>query len=122
MNQSVFTPEEVKKGLFTDLINYLIGHNAKSDKSYNEIKVSTDGYCTIVDWVEISYDMEGDCGRFEYLEPDQVVMREIIFPDNHTETLHDEDIQEAVEEFFNENTDLADKYYYQPSTKSFMRK
>ena len=90
-NYKAFTPEEVKKGLLNDLINYLLDYNKKSDKYYYDIHITTDGYCQIVEWTDISYDNGEDCGKFEFVEPDQYIFREYIFPDNHSEYFETED-------------------------------
>lgn len=90
-NSKAFTPEEVKKGLLNDLINYLLDYNKKSDDSYYDIHITTDGYCQIVEWIDVSYEYKEDYGKFEFVEPDQYIFREYIFPDNHSEYFETED-------------------------------
>ena len=104
-NYQAFTPEEVKKGLLNDLLNYLLDHNKKNDQQYYDIHITTDGYCSIVEWVDVSYNNEfGEEGKFRFVDSDQVVMIEKTFPDNHTELCYDEeDYQERLREFLDKN-------------------
>lgn len=104
-NSQAFTPEEVKKGLLKDLLDYLLDHNKKNNEQYYDIHITTDGYCSIVEWTDVSYDQKyGPEGKFEFVDSDQVVMLEKYFPDNHTELCYDEeDYQERLKEFLEEN-------------------
>ena len=104
-NYQAFTPEEVKKRLLNDLLNYLLEHNKKNDQQYYDIHITTDGYCSIVEWVDVSYNNEfGEEGKFRFVDSDQVVMLEKTFPDNHTELCYDEeDYQERLREFLDKN-------------------
>ena len=104
-NYQAFTPEEVKKGLLNDLLKYLLDHNKKNKEQYYDIHITSDGYCSIVEWADVSYDSKyGECGKFRFVDSDQVIMTEKIFPDNHTELCHDEeDYQERLKEFLEKN-------------------
>jgi hypothetical protein len=79
-NSQAFTPEEVKKGLHLDLINYLIDYNSKADGYFNDIHITTDGYCTLIEWVQESY--KEACTGFEFVGCDEEVMKIVHFPDN----------------------------------------
>lgn len=84
-NYEAFTPEEVEKGLHLDLINYLLDYNKKSEESYYDIHITSDGYCTIIEWTDASYE-EGEWnGAFKYVGEDQEVMTELQYPDNSIE-------------------------------------
>lgn len=122
MNSKVFLPEEVEKGLHLDLINYLIEYNKKSDKYYHEFMVTTDSYCTIVNWVDRRYDGEDYNGHFELLKDDQRIVREVYFPDNHYELLPEDEIEDFAEEFLENNEDLAKEWYFDKNIKNFERK
>lgn len=104
-NYQAFTPEEVKKGLLNDLLKYLLDHNKKNKEQYYDIHITTDGYCSIVEWNDVSYNTEyGEYGKFRFVDYDQVIMTEKTFPDNHTELCHDEeDYQERLKEFLENN-------------------
>lgn len=59
-----FTPEEVAEGLHRQLIDLLI-------KKGDQFRVSTDGYCTIIDYIGRVRVEDGD--RFELLTGDEYV-------------------------------------------------
>jgi len=104
-NYQAFTPEEVEQGLSQDLLNYLLDHNKKNDKQYYDIHITSDGYCTIIEWTDVRYNQEfGPDGKFEYVPIDGCVMIERTFPDNHTELCYDEeDFEYRLKEFLEEN-------------------
>lgn len=89
-NSQSFTPEEVEQGLHLKLLNVLLELNNAFKKRYNDIHIWTDGYCTIIDWAESYYDDVGE-GRFEFVEGDEVIMVEKLFPDGHIELCEDEE-------------------------------
>ena len=104
-NHQAFTPEEVEQGLHLDLLNYLLDHNKKNKTQYYDIHITSDGYCTIIEWTNVDYDQKfGPDGKFEYVPYNGQVMLEFTFPDNHTELCYnEEDYQERLDEFLKEN-------------------
>ena len=104
-NSKAFTPEEVKQGLLKDLMDYLLDYNKKSKEDYYDIHIGSDGYCTIVEWIDVSYsDKYGPEGKFKFVDTDEVIMLEKFFPDNHSELCYDEeDYQERLKEFLDKN-------------------
>lgn len=102
MNRQAFTPEEVAQGLLQDLLNYLLKYNYKCESGYYEIHITSDSFCTIVEWEDVPYDKSWG-GTFKYVDENHVVMKEVIFPDNHSEYLFDEEEQEAIDEWLKEN-------------------
>ena len=103
-NSQAFTPEEVKKGLLKDLLNYLIDYNIKSESGYYDIHICSDGYCTIVGWVDIDYKYKDEQGKFEFVPSNGQVMLEYSFPDNHYEQFYSqEEYQERFQEWLKEN-------------------
>lgn len=102
-NSMAFTPEEVAKGQHLKLLNALLDlTSGKEDASYNDIHIWSDGYCTIIDWVD--YNPEFGMGRFEFVPGDGYIMREFSFPDNHYEMFSDEDeFNEALKEWLKDN-------------------
>ena len=103
MNSQTFTPEEVKIGLHLDLIRHLLKMNEQSDTHYNEIKVWTDGYCTIVDWVQRNYNDDYCDDRFELLQSDELIMKEVEFPDGHYDYFTRESADKALDEWLIEH-------------------
>lgn len=104
-NSQAFTPEEVEQGLHLDLLNYLLEHNKKNNNQYYDIHITSDGYCTIIEWTDVSYDSKyGPDAKFQLVPSDGYVMIEKIFPDNHTEMCYDEeDYEDRLKEFLKEN-------------------
>lgn len=81
-NSQTFTPEQIANGELRDLIDYLMNFNIKSEKSFMDIHVTSDSYCQIVEWAEVHYDFQYECGRFHYVNGDEEIYKEVIFPDN----------------------------------------
>ena len=105
-NSVAFTPEEVNQGLHTDLITYLVNYNAqgKSD-DYYEIHITSDGYCMIIEFDKVPNN-HAFGGTFKYVDESDgdIVMKEYIFPDNHTELCYNEDdYKERLDTFLKEN-------------------
>ena len=110
VNSQSFTPKEVEKGLHLKLINTLLEINQEKENFYNQIMIDTDGYCLIVNWVERSYN--GDFNtRFELLEDDDVVMKEVHFPDNHYDYLFPEEVEQALNDWHNEHPNYKQNQY-----------
>ena len=112
-NRQSFTTEEVEKGLHLDLLNYLLDHNKKAKEQYYDIHIATDGYCTTVEWTNVSYNSDyGQEGKFAFVPADSYVMIEKIFPDNHIEMCYDEeDYKERLDEFLKENPGWVKTHY-----------
>ena len=103
-NSQAFTPEEVEQGLLKDLLDYLIDYNRKCKSGYYDIHICSDGYCTIVEWVDINYNFNGEEGKFEFVPSNGQVMLEYSFPDNHYEQFYsEEEYQERLQEWLKEN-------------------
>ena len=101
-NSQSFTPEEVSKGMVNELVGFLLNQNTQLEGSYNEIRITSDGYCTIVEWATVPYDGEWG-GKFQFIDVDHEVFKEVIFPDNHYEYLRDNEEEEAIKEWLEEN-------------------
>lgn len=104
-NEEVFTPEDVEAGLLNDLLKHLLDHNVKSDRAYYDIHITSDGYCTIVQWVSVPYNDEHYNGEFVYIDEDQVVMTEFRFPDNSSEYILPGTEEDAMKEWLADNPD-----------------
>lgn len=111
-NYQSFTPEEVEEGLMSDLLKYLLDHNKKAKKQYYDIHITSDGYCTIIEWTDVNYDIEYDEGHFKFVPSNGCVMLEFTFPDNHIEMCYDEeDYKERLGEFLKENPGWVKTHY-----------
>lgn len=82
INSKAFTPEEISNGLLQDLLNYLFSYNEKSAEYFYDIHITSDGYCTIVQWCDNSYALDVFEGEFKFVPSDCVIMKQIIMPDN----------------------------------------
>ena len=109
-NYQAFTPEEVEKGLHYDLLNYLLLYNTKSESNYNEIHITSDGYCTVIEWDNIPYSKEWG-GKFEYVAEDEVVAKEFMFPDNHYELIYPDDEEDILREWLKDNPEYKKDEY-----------
>lgn len=104
INNVAFSPEKVEAGAVKDLLNYLLDYNSNHDyNDYYEIHITTDGYCTIVEFEKVPYD--GDWGgKFEYIDEDHLVVKEVQLPDNTYELAIDEaHEQDILDEFLAKN-------------------
>ena len=104
-NEEVFTPEDVEDGLMDDLIKYLKIHNEKSDRAYYDIHITSDGYCSIVQWVSVPYEDEHYNGEFVFKDEDEVIMKELRLPDNSIEYVFPDEEDERFNEWLKENPD-----------------
>lgn len=75
-NSMSFVPKEVDQGLHTDLINYLLHYNKESEGHYNDIHITTDGYCLIIEWSNVPYHGQWG-GKFEFVDEDEFVCKNL---------------------------------------------
>lgn len=118
-NSKSFSPEEVEKGLHLDLIKYLLEYNSKAENCYEDIHITTDGYCLIVEWCEKSFDEACQDGGFEYVDYNQVIMTDVRFPDKHHEYLEDDEMEERANEWLEENKEEFSDYKFDKNIASF---
>ncbi len=102
-NSTAFTPKEVEKGLHLKLIKHLLEEGAEFNDAYNDIHVWSDSYCTIVEWNQVHFDNSFGDGKFEFVDYDERIAKEVRFPDNHFELLPPEEEDEAIKEWLKEN-------------------
>ena len=115
-NSMSFTPEEVKQGLHTKLIKYLLDYNKDCEQHYNDIHITTDGYCLIVEWASIPYDHAWG-GSFQYVDFDEVIMHEVHLPDGSSVlSRNEEEDAEIIQDFLNKNSE----YKYDWITHEFI--
>lgn len=83
MNSQSFTPDDIKAGLFTDLIRLLMDFNTRAEGRYMEIHITSDSYCTIVEWECVPYDHSYG-GKFEYIGGDEQIFKEVYDKETNT--------------------------------------
>lgn len=103
VNSKAFTPEEVSNGLLQDLLNYLFSYNEKSTEYFYDIHITSDGYCTIVQWCDTSYTLGVSQGGFEFVPSDCVIMKQLILPDDSVQYCFPEDAAAMIQAQENTN-------------------
>lgn len=103
MNSQSFSPEEVKKGLLKDLLNYLLDYNKKSEHGYYDIHITSDSYCTIVEWAHVLYQFKDEEGKFVYVDSDGVVLKEVRLPDGNYDLFYPEEVEEKLIQWHKDN-------------------
>lgn len=70
INTMTFVPEQHEQ--VKNLINYLLDQNFTDKHSFNEIRVTSDGFCHIVNWINHSDSDFGEEGEFVHMFPDEI--------------------------------------------------
>ena len=111
-NEIALTPEEVDKGLLIEWIKFLTKTSEELEDSYYDIHITSDGYCTIIQFNDVRFDSEQESGRFEFVDCDEHVMKEVEMPDGSFEYfLDDEQANEAIKEFLEEHPNYYKNQY-----------
>ena len=117
-NSMSFIPKEVEQGLLNKLIDYFLLYNKTSNDHYIDFHVTTDGYCMIVEWVDLPYSHEWG-GSFQYVDEEEQVIHEIHLPDGtYMRSSADWEDKEIIEEFLKNNPN----YEYDPFAKEWHMK
>ena len=104
INSMAFAPGE--KSAMMELLNCLTHMEIDG---YNEIRISNDGYCDIVEWERIPYD-HAYGGQFVYVDEEHEVFRELSFPDKHYEYVRDCEVRDSIEEWISQNPGWSYNY------------
>lgn len=102
MNTQAFTPEEVEKGVMDKFLKHLLELSNELEDSHLDIHITTDGFCTIIEWLDV-FDSYDDSAKFVLLNSDEVIMKEVDFPDNHYEYMFAEEVEERLKEWHKEH-------------------
>lgn len=111
MNSQWFSRKEVEKGLHLQFIKNLSDISNAKENGYFEILISSDGESICVEWLERDYKGEDCEGRFAHLDYDEVIMKEVHFPDNHYEYLLPEEVDEVFNEWLKEHPNYKQNKY-----------
>ena len=122
INKQTFSREEIEKGVPLKLLDYLLKHNVDvdADESDNfDIRISSDGETCSIEWVSAAYD-----GEYQFVDEEHVVLKEVIFPDNHIEYLLDDEEDEAFENWLKDHptyvqSPISGRWYDQEEYKNF---
>ena len=107
INSVAFTPEDVQKNLHLDLINYLLSFNQKSENSFFDIHITTDGFCTIVEFANITRGINDTSEGFVYMDEDHYLLKRVVFPDGHYDYLDDDEAEEVFNNWLQEHPGWA---------------
>ena len=103
VNSVAFTPEDVQKNLHLDLINYLLSFNQKSENSFFDIHITTDGFCTIVEFANITRGINDTSEGFVYMDEDHYLLKRVEFPDGHYDYLDDNEAEDVFNNWLKEH-------------------
>ena len=101
-NSMTFSTENMEEGIHKELIDYLVNYHLNEDDHFNDIHITTDGECLVVEWVQVPYDRTYG-GSFQYCDEDSYVVTEVIFPDNSSELVEPERKEEVFNEWLTEH-------------------
>lgn len=95
-------PEEKEACL--EFIQILLNYNMRENiHYYNDIHIRQEETFATIEWMQVPYTHEWG-GKWQFVDEDEVVMIEKIFPDNHIELCYDEnDYEEKLQEFLEQN-------------------
>lgn len=87
------------KALFKQLLDSLLAYNADPDNTdYNDIHIYQEESFLIIEWDRTPY--SGDWGgKWYYLEEDEIIQKEVHFPDGHYDYVFPEDAEEVFNEW-----------------------
>ena len=104
VNSQSFSKEQIENNEMTEFVNMLCKLSYGEGSTYNDIRIRpTDCGGFAVEWAEVPWDHQYG-GSFEYVDEDQVVVKEYVFPDNHTELCYnDDDFVCRLNDFLKEN-------------------
>lgn len=87
------------KALFKQLLDSLVAYNADPDNTdYNDIHIYQEESFLIIEWDRTPY--SGDWGgKWHYLEADEIIQKEVSFPDGHYDYVFPEDAEEVFNEW-----------------------
>ena len=95
INSVAFAPEDVQKNLHIDLINYLLSFNQKSEDSFFDIHITSDGFCTIVEFANLTRGINDTSEGFVYMDEDHYLLKRVNFPDGHYDYFDDNEAEDV---------------------------
>ena len=107
MSYMYFDKKDVEKGLHLDFIKALLDYSAKSSDRYIDIHVKPEDDAIVVEFINNSYDYKK--AEFVEVDEDHAVLKEVIFPDNSSQYMFDEEECDALHLWDNEHPDFYKK-------------
>lgn len=112
MNTQYFDAEQIVSGEFTKFLRVLMDEAYGDGKYYNDIHIHPeDCGAFVVEWEQINWERHYDYGQFRFVDVDEVIYKEVYFPDNHTEYLPPEEVEERLKEWHKENPEWVKTSY-----------
>jgi len=96
---------------FQKLLDTLLDYNADGEEDhFNDIHIYQEESLIVVEWDNVPYNHEWG-GSFKYIDYDEVVMKEVTFPDGHYEYLFSEEVEEKLQEWHKEHPEWVKTDY-----------
>lgn len=92
-NSISFSPEEVEAGLLAQQINTMLDFNKNSQDFSYDIHLWTDGYSTVLDFVQTPNDGSYG-GGFAFIDEDQEILSRVRYPDGSSELCYPDEVEE----------------------------
>ena len=103
MNSMYFSANDVESGLMTKLIDFLTLYTYDSEDTKVDIHIKPDDVgAFVVEWECCPWDNSFG-GRFEFVDRDEFVTKEICYPDGTYEYCPEYDVDEAWSTWLSEN-------------------
>ena len=104
MNKQTFNSRtENGRQHFQKLLDTLLDYNSDFEEKYfNDIHIYQEDDLIIIEWDEVPYSHEWG-GKWQYIEEDDVVMKDVEFPDGHFEQLFPDEVEERLADWHKEN-------------------
>ena len=98
-SQSFDVSKENGRKQFDAFLKVLLDYNIdKENDDYNDIHIRQEEMFMIIEWDKVPYNHEWG-GTFQYIDSDDVVMKEVTFPDRHCEYLFPEEVENTLKEW-----------------------
>ena len=112
-NSMYFSKEDIKNNLHTEFLNVLFKLSLNSDSGVIHIHTYTELDGLIVEWCQHNEEFDDrSTNIFRYINYDEVVMLEKIFPDNHYEyCFSEEEYKERLEDWLKEHPTYKQNQY-----------
>ena len=103
VNSQYFSKEQIEAGEMAKLLDFLMNEAYGAGTHYNDIHIKPeDCEAFIVEWEQVPWDHSFG-GRFAYLNEDEVIMKEIRFPDGTYEHVIPEYANEVMTDWLREH-------------------
>lgn len=112
-NSMYFSNEDIKNNLHTEFLNLLYKISLNSDSGVIHIHTYTELDGIIIEWCQHNEEFDDhSTNTFRYIDYDEVVMLEKVFPDNHYEYCFNEsEYKERLDDWLKEHPTYKQNQY-----------